>query len=171
MLIWRHICFAMASLIAQFTFKIVNVSQQRFPCICFEKVAIITIYIRFTILPFDLIIFIDSLIFLLLYLAYLSNVFGCNQLNWPWYSKQCSLAPELSQFPFMLSCWCSIVPGITFFFVSPMQSALQLKFNVKTPGQELGISFDWFWHKMDFRLAPNVNTVLMSFFLNSFWSL
>ena len=81
MLIWRHICFAMASLIAQFTFKIVNVSQQRCPCICFEKVDIITIYIRFTILPFDLIIFIDSLIFLLLYLAYLSNVFGCSQLN------------------------------------------------------------------------------------------
>ena len=39
------------------------------------------------------------------------------------------------------------------------------------PRQELGISFDLFWHKMDFKLAPDVNTVLMSFFLNSFRSL
>ena len=130
MLIWCHICFAMASLIAQCTFKIVNFSQQRCLCICFDKVAIIAIYIQFTTLHFDLIISSDSLIFLLLYLASLDNVFGCSQLNWPWHSKQCSVAPELSHFPFMLSCWCSIVLVITFFFVSPMYSALQLQFNV-----------------------------------------
>ena len=38
----------MASLIGQCTFKIFNVSQQRCPCICFDKVAIIAIYIQFT---------------------------------------------------------------------------------------------------------------------------
>ena len=48
MLIWRRICFALASLIAQCTFKIINVSQQRCPCICFHEVAIVAIYIQFT---------------------------------------------------------------------------------------------------------------------------
>ena len=71
----------------------------------------------------------DPLIFLLFYLASLDNVFGCNQLNWPWHFKQWSVAPELSQFPFMLpSCW-SIVLVISFSIVSPIYSALQLKFN------------------------------------------
>ena len=36
MLIWRHICFAMAFLIAQCIFKIVNVSQQRCPCLIWQ---------------------------------------------------------------------------------------------------------------------------------------
>ena len=53
MQIWRHICFAMASLIAlQCAFKIVNVSQQNCPCICFDKVAIIAIYIHFATVTF-----------------------------------------------------------------------------------------------------------------------
>ena len=52
MLISRHVCFAMASLIAKCTFKIVNVSQQKCPCICFDKVAIIAIYIQFTTATF-----------------------------------------------------------------------------------------------------------------------
>ena len=69
--------------------------------------------LRFTfnllLLHFDLIISSDSLIFLLLYLASLDNTFRCSQSYWPWHSKQCSVAPELSDFPFMLSCWCSIV--------------------------------------------------------------
>ena len=130
MLIWHHICLAMASLIVQCTFKIVNVSQQRCPCICFDEVAIIMSYIHFTTVAFYLLISNDSLIFLLLYLASLDNVFSCSQLNWPWHFKQCSVAPELSHFPFMLSCWCSIDLVITVFFVSPMYSVLQLQFNV-----------------------------------------
>ena len=86
---------------------------------------------NFLLLYFDLMISSDSLSFLFLYLASLDNVFGCSQLKWPWHSKQCSVAPELSHFPlsFYLSCWCSIVLVITFFFVSPMYSALQLQFN------------------------------------------
>ena len=77
------------------------------------------------LLHFDLIISSDSLIFLLLCLASVDNTFGCSQLNWPWHSKQCSVAPELSHFPFMLSWWCSIVMVNTFFFVSPMYSAFE----------------------------------------------
>ena len=67
----------------------------------------------------------DSLILLLLCLASVDNTFGCSMLNWPWHSKQCSVAPELSHFPFMLSWWCSIVMVNTFFFVSPMYSAFE----------------------------------------------
>ena len=65
---------------------------------------------------FNLLISSDFLIFLFLYLASLDNVFGCNQLNWPWHFKLCSIAPELSHFPFMLSCWCSLFLVITFLF-------------------------------------------------------
>ena len=104
MLIWRHICFAMAS------FKIVNVSQQRCP---FVLAKLLTLQFIFELLLsyFDLLISSDSLSFLLLYLACF-DVFGCSQFNWPWHFKQCFVAPELSHFPFMQSCWCSIV---TFF--------------------------------------------------------
>ena len=52
MLICGHIYFAMASLIAQCTFKIVNVSQKRCSCIYFDKAAIIAIYIQFTTVIF-----------------------------------------------------------------------------------------------------------------------
>ena len=52
MLIWLHVCFAMASLITQCTFKIVNVSQQGCPCTYFDEVAIIGVYIQFTTVTF-----------------------------------------------------------------------------------------------------------------------
>ena len=78
------------------------------------------------LLHFDLLISSDSLIFLLLYLDSLDNVFGCNQLNWQWHFKQHFVAPKLSNFPLMLSWWCLIVLVIT--FVSPMYSLLQLWF-------------------------------------------
>ena len=51
-LIWHQICSAMASLFPTCTFKIVNVSQQRYPYICFHKVTIITIYIQFSTVTF-----------------------------------------------------------------------------------------------------------------------
>ena len=106
----------MVSLALQYTFKI---------AIVFHKVAIIAIYIRFTsTVTFDLLISSDSLIFLLLYLDSLDNVFGCNQLNWQWHFKQHFVAPKLLNFPLMLSWWCLIVLVIT--FVSPMYSPLQL---------------------------------------------
>ena len=52
-LIWRQICSAMASLVPQSTFQINNVSQQRCPCICFDKVTIIAIYIGFVTVTFQ----------------------------------------------------------------------------------------------------------------------
>ena len=121
MLICRHICFAMVSLIAQCTFKIVNVSEQKCPYLfVLTKLPSLRFIFDLLLLHFDLLISSDSLVFLLLYLASLNNVFGCSQLNWPWHFKKCSVEPELSHFPFMLCCWCSIILVITFFFVSPI---------------------------------------------------
>ena len=105
MLIWRHIYFALASLIAQCTFKIVDVCQQRF---VLTKLPSLWFIFDLPLLHFDLLISSDSLIFLLLYLASRDNVFGCSQLNWSCHFKQCLVAPEFSHFPYMLSCWCSI---------------------------------------------------------------
>ena len=135
MSIWRHICFAMASLIAQCTFKMVTISQQSCSCIRFDEVAIITIYIRFTTVAFWSLNFQWLPNFSALYMASFDNIFVCSQLNWPWHFKQWSVAPELSYFSFMLSCWCSIVLFITFFFVSPMYSALQLCLMYQSPGK------------------------------------
>ena len=73
MLIWRHICFAMTSLIAQCIFKIINVSQQRCPCICFDEVTIIAIYIRFNTVAFWSFNFLWLLDFSDLYLVSLDN--------------------------------------------------------------------------------------------------
>ena len=71
-LIWRQICPAMASLVLQCNFKIVNVSQQRCPCICFHNVAIIAIYIQFTNVTFCFYI-----------LLFWMSLGVCNHLNWP----------------------------------------------------------------------------------------
>ena len=129
MLIWRHINFAIAFWLRSAISRLLmflNKGNHLFWQSCHHR-DLYSIYYCYILI---FIISSDSLIFLLLYLASLDNVFGCSQLNWPWHSKQCSVAPELSHFPFMLSCWCSIVLVITFFFVSPMYSALQLQFNV-----------------------------------------
>ena len=66
----------------------------------------------------------DSLIFLLWYCCSADKVLGFIQLNCPWYSRKCSVAPELSHFPLKLSCWCSVVLVITFLLVSPIASTV-----------------------------------------------
>ena len=120
MLIWRHICFSMASLIAQCTFKIVNLSQQRYVFILTKLSSSRFIFISL-LLHFDLIISSDSLIFLLLYLASLDNVFGCSQLNWQ-LNWQCINARVrtrykfrlvLAQDGFQINSWCEY--GFNFF--------------------------------------------------------
>ena len=77
----------MTSLIPRRTFKVVNVSQQSCPCICFYEVTIIAIYIRHIsiyIVTFRSFSFHDTLIFFLLCLVF-QDVFWYNQLNWPWH--------------------------------------------------------------------------------------
>ena len=51
-LIWYQICSAMISLISQCNVDIVNLFQQRCPCICFHKVTFIVIYIWFATVTF-----------------------------------------------------------------------------------------------------------------------
>ena len=80
-LIWRQICFAVASLILQCSFQIANVSQKRCPCTFFDKITVIVIYIGFTTVLFRSFNFQWLQIFLFLYLVFLDNVFECNQLN------------------------------------------------------------------------------------------
>ena len=133
MLIWRHNCFVMASLIVQWTFKIVKFLNKGLHVFVFTKLPSSRFIFDLLLLHFDLLISSDFLIFLLLYLVYLDNVFRCSQLNWPWHFKQRSVPPELSPFLFMFSCWCSIVLVMTSFFVSLPFSALQLQFNAYNP--------------------------------------
>ena len=47
-------------------------------------------------------------------------VLGWIQLDYPWHSLVCSVAPDESQLPFMLSSWCSVQPVNTFFFDLPI---------------------------------------------------
>ena len=86
----------------------------------------------------------DSLIFRLWYCCSVDKVLGFIQLNCPWHSRQCSVAPELSHFPLKLSCWCSMVLVMTFFLVSPIYRALRVQSNWWTPGKLLRSSFDLF---------------------------
>ena len=95
MLIWRHICFALASLIVQCTYKIINVSQQRCPCICFHEVAIVAICIKSTTITLRPLNFQWLPNFSAFISCFSWYVFGCSQLNWPWYFEQCSVAPAI----------------------------------------------------------------------------
>ena len=130
MLIWRHIYYLMASLLAQCTFKMLIFLRKGVHVFVLTKLPALWFIFDLLLLHLNLLVSNGFLIFLFLYLSSFDYVFGCSQLNWLLHFKQCSVAPELSHFPFMLSCWCSIVLVITFFFVSPMYSALQLQFNV-----------------------------------------
>ena len=50
----------------------------------------------------------DSLILHSCMLGNFASVFGCSQLNRSWQSLECSVAPDASHFPALLSSWCSI---------------------------------------------------------------
>ena len=58
--------------------------------------------------------------FLLYKLGITTIALGWIQLNCQWHSLVCSVAPDDSQLPFMLSCWCSIHVSIHFFFDLPI---------------------------------------------------
>lgn len=117
-LVTSQTCFTMASLIPWFLNALSRLlmSQQRRPWVCFRKITIIAIYVRFSTVMshLDLLISSDPLVFLLLYISSLDNVFGCKQLKWTWHFKQCSVAPEFFQIPFNLLCWSSVALVITF---------------------------------------------------------
>ena len=62
----------------------------------------------------------DSFIFHLCMLDSFASVFGYSQLKCPWQSLECSVAPNASHFPDMLSFWCSTDRVGTRFFVFPV---------------------------------------------------
>ena len=67
------------------------------------------------------------------------RAFGCSQLNCS-QSLECSVAPDASHFPFMVSSWCSIDRVSTSFFVSPVSlpqsQALKSESGKKDTSQE-----------------------------------
>ena len=75
-------------------------------------------YVSFNI--FSLFISRASRTFLLYIFGITAIILGWIKLNCPWHSLVCSVAPDNSQLPFMLSCWCSMQRVNTFFFESPI---------------------------------------------------
>ena len=97
---------------------------------------------------------------LLLYMFdIMAIVFMWIQLNWPWHSFVCSMAPDDSKLPFMLSCCCSIQRVNTFFFHSPIYLPLYEQSNWHTPGWLWGSSFGSFWHRMLCKFLPDVKVM------------
>ena len=81
---------------------------------------------------FDLLIFSESLIFLLLYFACF-DVFGCSQLNWPWHFKQCFVAPELSHFSL-----CCLVVQLFRLSILSLFNVCALRYNCSLMHKHLG---------------------------------
>ena len=95
-------------------------------------------------------------------------VLGWIQLNCPWHSLVCSVAPDDSQLAFMLSCWYSTQRVNTFFFDSPIYLPLHEQSDWYTPGWLLGSSFDLFRYRMLCEFLPDVKVMSLFTFLNSF---
>ena len=84
-------------------------------------------------------------------------VLGWIQLNCPWSSLMCLVAPDDSELPFMLSCWCSMQRVNTFFFDSPIHLPVHQKSNWYLSGWWLlGSSFGLFWHRVLCKFLPDV---------------
>ena len=96
------------------------------------------------------------------------TVFGCSQSNWPWHSFVCSVAPDDSHFPLILSCWCSMHRVRTLFFDSPIYFPLHEQTNWYTPGWLFGSSLGLlFWQRICCRFFPDAKAISFPIFLNS----
>ena len=71
----------------------------------------------------------DSLILRSRMLDNFASVFECSELNRPWHSLECSVAPDASHFYALLSSWFSIDRVSTRFFVSPIYYPPQSQLN------------------------------------------
>ena len=88
---------------------------------------------------------------------------GCSQLNRPWQSLGCSVAPDSSHFPVMLS-WFSIDRVSTRFFVSPMYSSHNHNLIHKHWGNCFVIATFLLLHSIFFSLAADVKITLHPIF-------
>ena len=66
----------------------------------------------------------DSLILLSCMLGNFASFFGCSQINRPWQSLECSVAPDASHLLAVLSFWCSIDQVTTCFVFLSLQCFL-----------------------------------------------
>ena len=96
-------------------------------------------------------------------------VLGWIQLNCPWHSLVCSIAPDDSQLHFMISCWCSMQHVNTFIFHSPIYLPLHEGSNWYTPGWLLGSSLGSFLsHRIPCKFWRVVKVIFLFTFLNYF---
>ena len=95
----------------------------------------------FSLIVFSLFISSASRIFLLCMYGEMRAVFGCTQSKCLWHSFVCSVAPDGSDFPLILPCWCSMYHARTLFFESPIYFLLHQQSNWYTPGWLFGSSF------------------------------
>ena len=108
--------------------------EQRFPCICLNKVPIVcsTLYPVHTWLPPYKFPMIPSLSYHNICLSW-SKFWGATSRNGHGIPL-CLVAPEDDQLLLMLSCWCSIDVLMIFSVVSPLYTEPHEHFNSYTPG-------------------------------------
>ena len=82
----------------------------------------------------------------------------------PSHTLVCSVAPDDSQLPFMISCWWPIQRVSTFFFDSPIYLPLLEQSNWYTPGWLLGSNFALFWHRMLCKFLQDMKVMFCSRF-------
>ena len=124
--------------------------------------------LSFSLIVFSFFISSASWIFLSYIYGEMRTVFGYSQSNCPWHSYVCSVAPDNSHFPLMLSYWCSMHRIRTLFFDSPKYFPLQEKSNWYTRGWLIGSSLGlFFWQRICCRFFPDVKAISSAIFLNS----
>ena len=124
--------------------------------------------LSFSLIVFSLFISSTSWIFLSYMHGKMWIVFGRSQSNCQWHFFVCSVAPDDSHFPLMLSCWCFMHHVRTLFFDLPIYSPLHKQFNWYTPGWLFSSSCGlFFWQIICCRFFPNVKAISFPIFLNS----
>ena len=88
------------------------------------------------------------------------------QLNCPWHSLVYSVAPNDSQLPFTMSCWCSMQRFN--FFYPPIYLSLHEQSNWYTLKWLLGKGFRLFWYRMLCKSLLVLKVMSLFTFLNSF---
>ena len=125
------------------------------------------------VLSFSLIVlslFISSALRIFLSYTYgeMHNVFGWRQSSCPWHSFICSVAPDDSHFPLILSCSYSLHRVSILFFDSPMYFPLHEQSNWYTPGWQFGGGLGlFFWQRICCIFFSEVKAISFPIFLNS----
>ena len=131
------------------------------------------LYSKLKVLSFSLIVlnlFISSAqwIFFTHMYGQMRTVFECSQSNCLWPYFVCSVAPGYFHFPFMLSCWYSMLYLSTFFFDLPIYFLKLKQSNRYTLGWLVGSSFGlFFWQRTCCHFSPYAMVISFPIFLNS----